>query len=255
MAAQANGFKGYPLPVEGVIKYLQSLNGRDKLNRLLAYAAKAAAYHAEQMKYSKETVDRLNTFSKTVGLGRKMMRIGKPIEYIQQLATAPAIDDVVLKTGKSVQAIFMAAYLWYDMLTWAYAAKAYIDPTPEVTKVKADERWAVGLGVGALLAAYQVQQANEKIRVLNIQIRNTDGDKTALQAQLADQRKQKDAAVMNTVKGVIDFMVPAGRLGWVPLNDGMIGLCGVITSVIAIGEEWAKATAPAKAPASSPSSK
>lgn len=51
---------------------------------------------------------------------------------------------------------------------------------------------------------------------------------------LKERNAEKIKAIQGLVKSSVDLIIPAQRLGWVDVNDGVVGVCGTFTSFIGI---------------------
>lgn len=51
-----------------------------------------------------------------------------------------------------------------------------------------------------------------------------------------DEKRNKQ--LMGMIKNGVDIILPAGRLGWLPVSDGTMGIAGTITSIIGIRDTW-----------------
>lgn len=45
---------------------------------------------------------------------------------------------------------------------------------------------------------------------------------------------------MQLLSDVCDLTIPGSALGWVNLNDGVVGAAGTVSSVIGLTTQWAK---------------
>jgi peroxin-11B len=54
--------------------------------------------------------------------------------------------------------------------------------------------------------------------------------------------KELDAVFVQLISDVCDITIPSSALGWVDLDDGIVGLAGVTSSVLGVWGQWKKTT-------------
>ena len=53
-------------------------------------------------------------------------------------------------------------------------------------------------------------------------------------------RSERAASRRQLLSDVCDLTIPVSALGWVGLDDGLVGLAGTLTSIIGVQAQWRK---------------
>ncbi|EJD03852.1 PEX11-domain-containing protein [Fomitiporia mediterranea MF3/22] len=235
----------------------QSLNllattiGRDKLYRALQYFARFWAWALIAKGYNSEA-ERWNALKSHLATGRKLLRLGKPLEHLQAALRAASSFT---RPGEQITTILRqlcyAGYLIYDAAVWANAAK-FVTLSKEANQKavrRSNRLWFFGIVFSichGLLKAGRLANEAKGLRGY------TWGDKsvsTEAERAVKYTAVEKERKVMRSqfVIDLLDVWIPATNLGYVNLNDGVLGLFGFITSVMALRTQWAAAANKVKA--------
>lgn len=63
-------------------------------------------------------------------------------------------------------------------------------------------------------------------------------DKVAAQTKIRELQAKQFKTTQGLIKSSIDIIIPAARLDWIPVSDGVVGLAGTLTSFIGIYDTW-----------------
>lgn len=207
---------------------------RDKLLRLVQYYARFMAYYTLRKGYSKSIVQHYDIIKKQLSLARKLFRVGKPFgalkAFLAELRNQTA--DPVLHFTTLARNFGYGGYLTLDIFNWAQSVKlANFDAkTAHLLGVWANRLWLVSTLSQLVAAVYNLYRADAKIRTLT----NSEKDEAV--------RKQTEAQIkklrVQSLWYLLDSCIPATSLGYTPLDDGFVGICGVITSYIGLKSVW-----------------
>ncbi|GAA5841332.1 hypothetical protein JCM9279_000616 [Rhodotorula babjevae] len=220
--------------------------GRDKLYRAIQYYARFLAWYCLRKGYANETVAHLNALKSALGLSRKLMRIGKPLEHAQAAVKSLDIQDSVLKLTTVGRQVGYAGYLVHDMLVWLHSAKVYsFSPvTYKRIQLRAARLWMTGIACSIVCSVYKLyglQQREAAVR------RAFGGEKVdERKVELKTIRTQQAATRYQLVQDSLDILIPSGTLGYHSLNDGVIGLAGTVTSFMGLRSQVNKVLGGAK---------
>ncbi|GAA5832079.1 hypothetical protein JCM3766R1_003709 [Sporobolomyces carnicolor] len=215
--------------------------GRDKLYRAVQYFARFLAFYCLRKGYSNETVARLSALKSTLGMSRKLMRIGKPLEHAQAAVKALDVSDPVIKFTALGRQLGYAGYLFNDMLVWAHSTKVRpLAPTQYNTiQRRAAKLWFTGIAFSLVSSVYKLVGLRKRQQVVarprgdaekeierKIEVRNIKAQIKAVQTQL--------------VQDSLDILIPSGTLGYHSLDDGVLGLVGTVTSFMGLRSQIGK---------------
>jgi peroxin-11B len=103
------------------VKFLTSTTGRDRLNRFVQYLCKfLIGYGGTRL--SKESLGRLSALMAQATATRKVMRIGRQLEFYKAAQKAGQSPDDVLRYTGVVKNAGLGLWLVYDSLAWAHGA-------------------------------------------------------------------------------------------------------------------------------------
>ncbi|KAM0788773.1 hypothetical protein ACM66B_002863 [Microbotryomycetes sp. NB124-2] len=232
--------------ITGALRVGSTTVGRDKLYRAIQYAARFLAFYTLRKGYTKDTVAQWAALKSTLALSRKLMRIGKPLEHLQAAVKSLDIADPVLKFTALGRQLGYAGYLVNDMLVWAHTAKVRPFTTPTITKInqRAARFWFTGIAFSIVSSVYRLVDLNRREQQAR-RVRSSEKEverKAELKAVLA----QRSAVRTQLLQDSLDILIPSGTLGYHKLDDGIIGLVGVVTSIMGLRTQISKVLGPAK---------
>jgi len=242
MASVASALVFHP-NVSRSVKLWSTTVGRDKTYRLIQYFSRFIAFHL----IARGNVDlaaRFNALKSALGSGRKMMRLFKPIEHLQAAlkATIAAGSPIEQFTTIGRQVSYFG-YLSLDMIVWLNAIK-FLRLTPENAKKvnQTSQRfWLTGIAFSIACGLAKTGRMAQDIQKL----KNGTSEKAVIddsdrKIQIKTIAKARDAARYQLIIDSLDIWFPITGLELASLNDGVLGVFGVITSIMALRLNWAK---------------
>ncbi|KAL5518834.1 PEX11 [Sanghuangporus vaninii] len=227
------------------VNLLGSTIGRDKLYRAAQYFARLLAWILIKRGHNVEAA-RWDALKSHLASGRKLMRVGKPLEHLQ--AALKALNSSAHpgeQTTTVLRQLCYASYLVYDAAVWANTAK-FINLSKETNQKfarRSNRFWFFGIVFSichGLLKASRLANEAKALRGY------TWGDKSvSTEAERAVKysavEKERNSLRYQFAIDLLDVWIPATNLGYVNLNDGVLGFFGFITSVMALRSQWAAA--------------
>ncbi|KAG6888977.1 hypothetical protein C0995_004616 [Termitomyces sp. Mi166 len=245
------------------LKFTATTVGRDKTYRAVQYFARFFAWYLVN-EGRKLDAARWNALKSHLGTARKLMRLGKPIEHLQSalrasLASGPAVEQI-LSIGRQLGYF---GYLCYDALIWANTVK-FINFDPESAKrfsKRSSQLWLAGilfsLANGVLKVPYFfvhttqcVDRPYDPFKAIRLaresrklQAGNSYGEKDVSaenqrEARLSSVKAAQKAARRQFIVDSLDVWIPATGAGVANLNDGTLGILGLITSLLGAQAQW-----------------
>jgi len=222
------------------LKLWSTTVGRDKTYRLIQYFSRFLAFHLVAHGNT-DLATRFNALKSALGSGRKLMRLFKPVEHLQAALKAMASAEYPIEQLTTIgRQLGYFGYLSLDMIVWLNAIK-FLRLTPETAKKvsKTSQRfWLTGIAFSIACGLAKTGRTALEIQRL------TDG--TAEKAeedrkvQIKTVTKTRDAARYQLVQDSLDIWFPITGLEFATLNDGTLGIIGVVTSIMALRVNWAK---------------
>jgi len=217
-------------------RFVATTVGRDKVLRTLQYFSRFLAWYLYRTNNPQATVAIFESVKKTFSTTRKAMRLGKFVEHFK--AAAVALDsktlDPVLKYLAVGRQLGYGVYLSCDAITYVDAAGIRKFESAAAYNRVAYRAWAFGLACNIAAAFYTLhglQNAAKK------HLNSADAEKAV---ELKKLEKEKTATQLQLLSDVCDIASPSSSLGWVTLDDGVIGLTGTVSSLIGLRSAWRK---------------
>ncbi|KAF7320455.1 Peroxisomal biogenesis factor [Mycena kentingensis (nom. inval.)] len=218
--------------------------GRDKLYRAVQNFARFYVWFLLSRGDKADAV-KWNALKGHLGTARKLMRLGKPLEHLQaalRAAFSPGSAAEQLTTIGRQLAYFL--YLSLDAVTWAHSIKFTTLQTETAAKVAriANRAWLAGILLSIANAAIRTSRLTRESKALRSKSSEKDvGVDADRQTRLQSIATTRAAIRHQFIIDALDLWIPASALGLSNVNDGVVGICGVISSLMALEKLWAAA--------------
>ncbi|TFY59894.1 hypothetical protein EVG20_g7624 [Dentipellis fragilis] len=191
----------------------------------------------------KLSATRWNALKNHLALGRKLMRVGRPIENLQTaLRAAQTTGHLGEQLTTIARNIGYFGYLSYDSVSWANTVR-FIALKPETAariNKTAARLWLTGIlfsiAHGVIKTGRLTQEASE-LRSLN---EKDIGGQNVRQTRLQALEQVRAATRQQFLIDILDVWIPASTLGLANLNDGIVGIFGFFSSALALRAQWVK---------------
>ncbi|KAL7417675.1 peroxisomal biogenesis factor 11 [Mrakia frigida] len=218
------------------LKVLSTTVGRDKTYRLIQYFSRIIAFHLLRSGRKQDAL-KFDGLKGGLGILRKGLRIGKPLEHVQSAVKLSAQGPKVgLSGGASGAAeverlvqicrqVAYAGYLSTDMVLYLQSIKFLSLPPAKLTQTAtiSNRLWLSGIVLSVVSGmAGLVRVRKEAQRLALVVDEKAEGDRTKSKALSA----QKTALNNQLLLDSLDFFIPANNLGYTHLSDGTVGAVG-----------------------------
>ncbi|KAJ7170007.1 peroxisomal biogenesis factor 11 [Mycena filopes] len=241
MASVASQIILHPAVSQGV-KVGATTLGRDKAYRAVQNFARFYAWYLIS-RGDKLDAARWTSLKSHLGTARKLLRLGKPMEHLQAalraaLTTAPPAEQIT--TIARQLAYFL--YLTFDMVSWAQSIK-FANFSPETAaKIArlANRSWLAGILLSIAHAGIKTVRLTREAKHLQVQ-KHTEkelGLEADREAKLRAIAATRAAIHHQFIIDALDLWNPATSLGLSSLNDGVVGIFGLVSSLMALEKHW-----------------
>ncbi|KAI5467671.1 peroxisomal biogenesis factor 11 [Mariannaea sp. PMI_226] len=225
----------YHPSVAHYLRFVATTFGRDKLLRVVQYFARFYAWYLLRTNGTTSTIASWNTVKKQFALTRKLLRVGKNIDHLKAAAVAAdsKTSDPILRYTQVGRQLGYAGYLTCDSLAVLDAAGIHKWSKAKRIQQEAYRFWAIGIifsAVGQLYNLHALRQREAKVD-------KKEGEGVVEANRISIERS---ATKVQLLCDFCDATVPMSALGWVALDDGVVGLLGTLSSLIAIYGQWKK---------------
>jgi peroxin-11B len=242
MASFASQLILHPL-VSQTLKVWSTTVGRDKTYRAVQYFSRFIAWYLLSRGNQLEAT-RWNALKGHLALARKLLRLGKPLEHAQAAlratqASGPAAEQITTIARQ----IGYFGYLAYDAIVWANTVK-FISLKPEtaqkVGKI-ANRFWLAGIlfsiAHGSLKGA-RLTSEGKKLQSSQARGEKNLGSEAEREVKYQALLSARASLRYQFVIDMVDVWLPAAGLGLVNFNEGLLGIFGFISSVMALRTQW-----------------
>ncbi|KAG8864109.1 Peroxisomal membrane protein PMP27 [Tulasnella sp. 330] len=233
--------------VSQILRVWSTTNGRDKTYSTLQFFARFYAWFLLRRGGSanKLAASQWNALKAALGSGRKMMRIGKPLEFLQgALTTASSPSSYQFEQCSSVARLLCyAGYLTLDSIQWAHSVKFVSLKKGTAAKVDliAHRFWLAAIvfsiGSGASKLNRQVSSLNQLKRSSTTSSEKGD-DAQPAQDAIRALKVQSAAVRYQLIMDLLDVWLPAAGLGYVGVNEGLASAMGLVSNAMAFNLQW-----------------
>lgn len=223
----------YHPSVAHYLRFVAATAGRDKLLRTIQYFARFYAWYLLRTNAPPSSIAPFDALKKQFGLARKVMRVGKNVEHFKAAAAAADAKNVdpVLRYCAVGRQLGYAMYLSLDMLTYLDAAGIRPSASAKRLQREAYKAWLVGLLFSTVSGAYKLFQLQQRQQSINKQ----EGEGVVESKRL---ERERSGAKVQLVSDLCDLTIPSSVLGYINLDDGIVGLAGTVSSLIGVRSIW-----------------
>lgn len=191
---------------------------------------------------------KLKSLEANMSAGRKLFRLGSTVNSIEAARRTMQLSDLVLCLCLTAANINRALYFICDNVLWARSAGLIRDIDKDRWSLNASRCYLLSLVMNLTRDVYVVSQLmwkrardehfrqkrdqhlSESPEVAEVVIPQLD----AFLFLLLESLRSHPAVALDTLKNICDLFIPLDRLGIYHSNAGVVGFCGLISSVIGI---------------------
>ncbi|KAF5356340.1 hypothetical protein D9756_003874 [Leucocoprinus leucothites] len=242
MASIASQVVFHPV-VSQSLKYGGTTLGRDKTYRTVQYFARFYAWYLLG-KGNKDEAARWAGLRAHLGLARKLMRLGKPMEHLQAALKASFAPGPFAEAITTVaRQIGYFGYLTYDALVWANTIKFIkLDPqTAQRIAKRSFQLWFAGILFSLINGALKTARLFKEEKALQESApwgEKDLGEEAAREAKLNAVKSTRAATRQQFVIDMCDVWIPATGAGVLNINEGALGILGLISSLLGAKAQW-----------------
>ncbi|KAK7203527.1 peroxisomal biogenesis factor 11 [Myxozyma melibiosi] len=218
-----------------LLRFFDTTIGRDKLMRLVQYFARFyAAFLIRSADAGKiKDADKWRSLMSLFSTSRKIIRVGKPLQHLKAAATAydNKTADAFLRYAAVGRQLCYAAYLTFDTAILAHSTKLITLRNPQLTQKLYYRLWLAGITFSVASGVYKHVGLNQREAVLS---NAAEKDIVAVKKVRAEKKKTSTQFALD----VLDSTIPISGLALLPIDDGTVGLAGMLSSVIGAAEQW-----------------
>ncbi|KAL1861243.1 Peroxisomal membrane protein PMP27 [Paecilomyces lecythidis] len=226
----------YHPAVAHYLRFVATTVGRDKLLRTLQYFSRFYAWYLYRTNRPKTDIAPFEAIKKQFGTTRKILRIGKFIEHFK--AAAVAFDnkgpiDPILRYLAVGRQLGYAGYLTLDTITVVDVIGVKKLSNAKRLQESAYRSWLAGLTFSAIAGVYSLWKLQQREKLVD----RKEGEGVV---ELKKIEKERAAARIQLFSDLCDITAPLAGANIVPLDDGIVGLAGTVSSLLGVWSAWKK---------------
>ncbi|KAK7152207.1 hypothetical protein R3I94_008508 [Phoxinus phoxinus] len=234
--------------METFISFTNQSQGRDRIFRATQYACALAKYLLRNEAKRKELVKKLQFLESNMSSGRKLFRLGNTVNSINAAKSTLHISDPVLRLCLTFANLSRALYFICDNTLWARTVGLIQDIDKERWSLNSTRFYFLSLVMNLTRDVYVIvqlmaqksrdrryqqkvdQHLNESPDVACVIVPQLD----AFLFLLLESLRGQPAVALDTLKNVCDLFIPLDKLGVYQTNAGVVGFCGLVSSLLGI---------------------
>ncbi|KAK9479109.1 peroxisomal biogenesis factor 11 [Lipomyces japonicus] len=227
----------YHPSISHLLRFFDTTVGRDKLMRVVQYFARFYLAYLSRTGGAKLTIDAWRVLMGQFSTARKILRVGKPLQHVKAAATAfdNKTADAVIRYAQVGRQLAYAAYLSTDALVLLNGTKVYALKNPQRIQRLYYKFWLAGIIFSVSGTVYKLVGLSKREASL---AKQSEKDFAAIKKVKTDKANTTQQIVLD----VLDSSIPLSGLQYISIDDGLVGIAGIVSSLIGATAQW-KATA------------
>ncbi len=220
-----------------LLRLLEKTAGRERLLRVIQYLSLFMAFHRHRTGYSQSSSRFWTNISKHLSLARKPFRALRPLSLFHAATTImdDRLRDSVLRLSGVVRNISFAIYLTIDTINWLMIIGV-------IGRTKITRRWIrdigyrfclLGLISGMINSLRRLQIGYDKKNALK-----NECDYESEKDLINDNNNEIYQSQKKFIWDLLDVIIISKRLKYVDVDDGIVGISGVVTSFFGLSDVW-----------------
>ncbi|KAM8891378.1 peroxisomal membrane protein 11A [Spinachia spinachia] len=234
--------------MDAVVRFTNQSQGRDRIFRASQYACALSTYLLRNNSERKGLVAKLKSLESNMSAGRKLLRLGNTVNSVAAAKRTIQLSDRVLCLCLTAANVNRALYFLLDNVLWARSVGLIRDIDKERWSLNSSRCYFLSLVMSLTRDVYVVlqlmaQRARDKHFRQKMEVRLGESSEVAeavvphLDAflfLLLESLKSHPAVALDMLKNACDLFIPLDRLGIYKSNPGVVGFCGLMSSLIGI---------------------
>ncbi|XP_009559685.2 peroxisomal membrane protein 11A isoform X2 [Cuculus canorus] len=233
--------------MEGFVDFTNRSQGRDQLCRVTQYTCMLLSYLMEHNADKKKLVVKLRQLESNMSSSRKMFRLGNVVHALVAARKTTQMPDVVPRFCLTASNLTRALYFVCDAALWLKS----VGLQPDIDKPKW-QNWATKFYYVSILMnlardwyeiSWRLEQAVQEVETkANSSWDNHHQELNRVKHDglhgflllLFQILKRHPPLLLDLVKNLCDLSGPLDTLGIYKTNPGVIGFCGILSSLVGI---------------------
>lgn len=228
------------LNVDSFLKTLESTNGRDKLGKLIQYAARFCAWYlAKYNPQDKASIAKAQGVQKGVASARKLTRLLKwwgMLIKIQDSLLKKGFNHSITEILRHLSTFGLANYFFWDNVNWSIGLGLIKGDATKFAKWSM-WGWFFGLVFAILADTVELMKAiklHQKTRIEHSASPAVVNNSCC--GLLPNSVAQKFA--LTYAKNIADLCIATKGVQLYDFSEGWLGICGMVAALVGFNELW-----------------
>lgn len=227
-----------------MVKFTNQSQGRDSIFRATQYACALCSYLLRNSSARKEFVVKLKSLESNMSAGRKLFRLGNTVNAIDAAKRTAQLSDPVLSLCLTAANLSRALYFICDNVLWLHNVGLIRELDKERCSRHASRCYFFSLVMSLSRDAYVIGQLMlQRARDKEFKKRMEESPEVAeavipqldaLVFLLLESLRSHPTVALDTLKNICDLFIPMDTLRIYQSNAGVVGFCGLLSSLIGI---------------------
>ncbi|XP_073495361.1 peroxisomal membrane protein 11B [Phyllobates terribilis] len=228
------------------VRFSSQSQAKERLLRAAQYACTLLGYSLQKNGVSTDVITTIKQLEAHLSLGRKLFRLGNSVDALESAKRAIHLSDVVLRLCITVSHLNRAMYFACDNILWLGKTGLSKNMDQEKWSQRSFRYYLFSLIMNLSRDLYEIKLLMETetgAKRSSSKMENgavTRGDRPpqhilALQLRLlVHVLRGNPPLLLDVVKNACDLFIPLDKLGLYKTNPGVVGLCGLTSSILGI---------------------
>nr|XP_060611173.1 peroxisomal membrane protein 11A [Anolis sagrei ordinatus] len=227
--------------MEAFVRFTDQSRGRERAFRATQYACMLLSYVLEQKPGQEQVVMKLKRLESNVSSGRKLFRLGNMIHAIVAARQSAQLPNVIPRLCLTASNLNRAMYFICDTVLWVKSVGLVSNVDKKKWRDWATRCYYYSLMMNLAEDLYELCWRMERMARMQSPkedssscSHNVDESLLPFPLFLCLALRKHPPLLLDTVKNLCDLSSPLDRLGIYRSNPGIIGICGLISSLVGI---------------------
>ncbi|KAI8073842.1 peroxisomal biogenesis factor 11 [Gongronella butleri] len=228
--------------VDALNRFLHTTYGRERACRLVQYFSRFYVFYLTRHGAPAADIQRWTDLKNHVSNARKFFRLLKPVEFAQAgLKSLGTTDEVLRATGFLKQ---LGMFLYYSAEVFVLSNSVGFYRPANIKQITdfGQKAWLLGLVASLVAGLYKFQLLGIRAHILakerTAAIQGEKGIDADLKTREVTLQREKHRATYQFVQDALDCVIPSSALGMLPVDEGFVGLVGIVTSLMCMNTQW-----------------
>uniref|UniRef100_A0A8C8SX30 Peroxisomal biogenesis factor 11 alpha n=1 Tax=Pelusios castaneus TaxID=367368 RepID=A0A8C8SX30_9SAUR len=235
----------HPRSMEAFVNFTNQTRGRDRLFRATQYTCMLLSYLLERKTDKGMVIVKLKELESSMRFGRKLFRLGNMVHAMVAVRRTSQLPDLVLRLCLTASNFSRGLYFICDTVLWVKSVGLILDVDKQKWRNWATKCYYYSLLMNLARDVYEISWRMEKVAHKEENSSccdEQDQDQICIDSEglqpflllLYDTLRKNPPLLLDTMKNLCDLSSPLDRLGIYKTNPGVIGFCGLLSSLVGI---------------------